>query len=115
MFASVLSTNKFVLSDEEKASSDALRLNPFAFENAHSSHFICLYLGVSGGLIMKEQQVEQRLQQLKLEFESGQKMLADLDAKKADLQQTLLRISGAIQVLEEMLIGENEAEEGGKA
>ena len=52
---------------------------------------------------MKEQQVEQRLQQLKLEFESGQKMLADLEAKKVDLQQTLLRISGAIQVLEEML------------
>jgi hypothetical protein len=42
-------------------------------------------------------------------------MLADLEAKKANLQQTLLRISGAIQVLEEMLIGENEAEEGEKA
>jgi prefoldin subunit 5 len=52
------------------------------------------------------EQMEQRLQQLRQEFESGQKMLADLDAKKADLQQTLLRISGAIQVLEEMLAAE---------
>lgn len=30
-------------------------------------------------------------------------MLAELKAKQADLRQTLLRISGAIQVLEEVL------------
>ena len=47
--------------------------------------------------------MELRLQALKKEFESGQKMLADLEAKQASLQQTLLRISGAIQVLEELL------------
>lgn len=51
---------------------------------------------------MKEQ-IEQRLNQLKTEFESGQKMLADLEAKQANLKTTLLRISGAIQVLEELL------------
>ena len=51
---------------------------------------------------MKEQ-LEQRLQQLKQEFDSGQKMLADYEAKQADLHQTLLRISGAIQVLQELL------------
>lgn len=51
---------------------------------------------------MKEQ-LEQRLQSLKTEYEAGQKMLADLEAKQANLQGTLLRISGAIQVLEEML------------
>ena len=51
---------------------------------------------------MKEQ-LEQRLQSLKTEYEAGQKMLADLEAKQANLQTTLLRISGAIQVLEEML------------
>jgi ABC-type transporter Mla subunit MlaD len=52
------------------------------------------------------EKISQRLQELRQEFESGQKMLAELDAKKADLQQTLLRISGAIQVLEEMLAAE---------
>lgn len=57
---------------------------------------------------MKEQ-LEERLHQLKLEFESGQKMLADLEARQAELQQTLLRISGAIQVIEEVLAQEPNA------
>ena len=48
-------------------------------------------------------QLEERLKELKAEFESGQKALADLEVKQADLQKTLLRISGAIQVLEEEL------------
>jgi predicted nuclease with TOPRIM domain len=51
---------------------------------------------------MKEQLL-QRLNELKSEFEAGQKMLADLEAKQANLRDTLLRISGAIQVLEELL------------
>lgn len=50
-----------------------------------------------------EEKLQQRLQALKAEFESGQKMLANLEAKQVDLRQTLLRISGAIQVLEEVL------------
>jgi predicted nuclease with TOPRIM domain len=50
-----------------------------------------------------KQKLEQRLQSLKAEFEAGQKMLADLEAKQANLRETLLRISGAIQVLEEEL------------
>ena len=48
-------------------------------------------------------QMEQRLEELKGEYEAGQKMLADLEQKKMTLEQTMLRISGAIQVLEEML------------
>jgi hypothetical protein len=48
-------------------------------------------------------QLEQRLGELKAEFEAGQQMLAELEAKQLNLQQTLLRISGAIQVLEELL------------
>lgn len=51
---------------------------------------------------MKEK-IEQRLKALKAEFESGQKMLADAEAQQANLKTTLLRISGAIQVLEELL------------
>jgi predicted nuclease with TOPRIM domain len=55
---------------------------------------------------MKEQ-IENRLKELKAEFQSGQKMLADLEAQQANLKNTLLRISGAIQVLEEMLVPPN--------
>ncbi|NEO94720.1 MAG: hypothetical protein F6K56_32835 [Moorea sp. SIO3G5] len=51
---------------------------------------------------MKEK-LEQRLQSLKSEYEAGQKMLAELEAKQANLRETLLRISGAIQVIEETL------------
>jgi predicted nuclease with TOPRIM domain len=49
------------------------------------------------------EQLEQRLTQLKAEFEEGQKMLADLEARQTNLRSTLLRISGAVQVLEELL------------
>lgn len=48
-------------------------------------------------------QLEQRLQELRAEFESGQRMLVELEQKRANLEQTMLRISGAIQVLEELL------------
>jgi hypothetical protein len=51
---------------------------------------------------MKEK-LQQRLQSLKTEYASGQKMLADLETQQANLRDTLLRISGAIQVLEETL------------
>ncbi|NEN93373.1 MAG: hypothetical protein F6K48_32645 [Okeania sp. SIO3H1] len=51
---------------------------------------------------MKEQ-LEQRLQKLRNELASGQKMIVDLKAKQKNLNQTLLRIQGAIQVLEEEL------------
>jgi hypothetical protein len=49
------------------------------------------------------EQLAARLQELQAEFASGQKMLADLEAKQVELRNTLLRISGAIQVLEEEL------------
>ena len=48
-------------------------------------------------------QLQQRLTALRAEYASGQKMLADLEVKQANLRDTLLRISGAIQVLEEEL------------
>jgi ABC-type transporter Mla subunit MlaD len=47
--------------------------------------------------------IEARLQDLKREFEAGQKLLRDLDAKQAEVRDTLLRIGGAVQVLEELL------------
>ncbi len=58
---------------------------------------------------MKEQ-IEARINELKLEFEEGNKMLEELDMKRAGLEQTILRISGAIQALEELMPKENETE-----
>jgi hypothetical protein len=54
---------------------------------------------------MKDQ-IQTRLDELKQEFESGQQRLAEFEGQAAQLRQTLLRISGAIQVLEEVLAQE---------
>ncbi|MBZ5724662.1 MAG: hypothetical protein LAP87_06655 [Acidobacteriia bacterium] len=48
-------------------------------------------------------QLSNRLQELKAEFEAGQKKLTELEAQTNNLRTMLLRISGAIQVLEEEL------------
>jgi hypothetical protein len=49
------------------------------------------------------EQVEQRVGELKAEQDKGQQMLAELESKEVELRQTLLRINGAIQVLEELI------------
>ncbi|WP_372371237.1 hypothetical protein [Candidatus Uabimicrobium sp. HlEnr_7] len=56
------------------------------------------------------EQAKIKLQELHEEWDAGQKMLAqietkqrDLEQKRKELEQTMLRISGAIQVLEEIL------------
>lgn len=49
------------------------------------------------------EQLEQRLRELRADFETGQQQLGDLETRAAALRETLLRISGAIQVLEEEL------------
>ena len=59
---------------------------------------------------MKEQ-LEKRLAELKAEFASGQKAMAELETKQVNLRDTLLRISGAIQILEEEIAKANEEEE----
>lgn len=51
---------------------------------------------------MKEN-IEARINELKLEFEEGNKMLEEIDMKRISLEQTMLRISGAIQALEELM------------
>jgi hypothetical protein len=58
------------------------------------------------------QRLEQRLKALRDELETGQKMLADVEARRVELQQTILRISGAVQVLEELLAAEPSAVNG---
>ncbi len=47
--------------------------------------------------------VEQRLRDLREEFETGQKQVTAIEVRTNDLKSTLFRISGAIQVLEEVL------------
>ena len=59
-----------------------------------------------------QEKLQQRLQSLKSEHEAGQKMLAELEAKQANLRDMLLRISGAIQVLEEVLSEANVPDSG---
>ena len=44
-----------------------------------------------------------RLAQLREEYDAGTRVMADLQKKQDELRATLLRISGAIQVLEELL------------
>ncbi len=59
---------------------------------------------------MKEQ-LQQRLEELKKEFETGQARLRELESEQAYTREVLLRISGAIQVLEEALVNEAKPDE----
>lgn len=62
---------------------------------------------------MKEQ-LEKRLAALEAQFEHGMKVLRDLEAQEVTLKETLLRISGAIEVLREELNSAGQpAEDGG--
>ncbi len=47
-----------------------------------------------------------RLDHLREEYTAGMNAMAELQKKQEELRATLLRISGAIQVLEELLAGE---------
>ena len=50
--------------------------------------------------------IHTRLAELRAEFETGQVELAKLEQQRIYLHETLLRIGGAIQVLEELLVDE---------
>lgn len=50
-----------------------------------------------------QDQLRKRLEDLKSEFDRGKRKLDVLDAETTELRQTLLRISGAVQVLQEEL------------
>ena len=55
-------------------------------------------------------QLEQRLGELKTEYDSGQQALAEMEESQANMKGTMLRISGAMQVLEELLAAEQTKE-----
>ena len=48
-------------------------------------------------------QIEARLEELNQEYLKGQERLNSLDQETASIQKSMLRISGAIQVLQELL------------
>ena len=50
-----------------------------------------------------KRELEARLKELKEEYQKGQGQLVALEQETASLKNTLLRISGAIQVLQELL------------
>jgi prefoldin subunit 5 len=53
--------------------------------------------------------VHERLDELRSEAETGQRQLQLLDERRTELRDTLLRIAGAIQVLEEIAVAEETA------
>jgi len=61
-----------------------------------------------------QEQLHRRLEALNKEFETGQARLKELETEAAYIRETLLRISGAIQVLQELL-GKNGTEQGDQA
>ena len=50
-----------------------------------------------------QNQLELRLEELQRELETGQKRLRELETEQVFVRETCLRISGAIQVLQELL------------
>jgi len=53
------------------------------------------------------QQLQNRLQQLRQEYQKGEQKLQQLDQERKALYETMLRIAGAIQVLEEEIEQQN--------
>ena len=60
-------------------------------------------------------QIQARLEALREELETGQAELQRLDEQRASLHTTMLRISGAAQVLEELLAAVDTAGPNGTA
>lgn len=52
---------------------------------------------------MDKQVIQGRIRELQANHDAGQRQLAELEQKKGELEHTLLRISGAIAVLNELL------------
>ena len=57
------------------------------------------------------EQLQTRLEMLRTEFETGQTKLRELEGQAAMFRETLLRISGAVQVLEELIAEDRAGDE----
>lgn len=55
--------------------------------------------------------LKQRLDALKSEYDAGQKMLTELDTRRQEISRMMLRIEGAMQVIQELLAQESAAPE----
>ncbi|AWK15097.1 hypothetical protein SK355_00860 [Candidatus Fukatsuia symbiotica] len=62
-----------------------------------------------------KQPLQRRLDELKQAFAQGQTVFNELKEKQANTHDTLLRLQGAIQVLEEILTQEPVSDEAEKA
>ena len=62
-----------------------------------------------------KKQMEKRLKELNAEYDTGQQMIAETEASLANMRASMLRISGAVQVLEEQLGLESPAKGDGAA
>ena len=58
--------------------------------------------------------IQARLAGLRRDFEVGSAQLRELTQQEAQLRDTMLRIGGAIQVLEELLAGNPESDDEGQ-
>jgi hypothetical protein len=59
-------------------------------------------------------QLQSRLAELRRDYQLGQGQLQEVCRQEAALRETVLRISGAIQVLEELL-GQSQSQDGKEA
>jgi predicted nuclease with TOPRIM domain len=59
------------------------------------------------------QRINDRLRELRQEYEAGQRKLTQLDAERAAIRDTMLRISGAIQALAEMVAEKPDSAQAG--
>jgi hypothetical protein len=55
-----------------------------------------------------QEPLRQRLNSLREEYAAGLSMIRDVEQRQEELRTMMLRISGAIQVLEELLAGEEQ-------
>jgi hypothetical protein len=58
---------------------------------------------------MAVQRIEQRLVELRAELVEGERALRELGTRRERLVSSMLRIGGAIQVLEELVAGDHAA------
>ena len=60
-----------------------------------------------------QEELQRKLDELKKEFEVGQNRLRELETEQTYVRETMLRISGAIQVLQELIDGPKQEEQAG--